>query len=132
MSQLTQPKAHPVPSLMFLFQSLSKLRLCSPCRSAEAQRSGQMKEFHPFTDTSWVSRLSSQTLKSSKQEFYHSIAVTVRNVTPRQGLLANLCYKYLPGCGHLAVTHQEAAPKSSLASVCHTPAPNKIHLSSLS
>lgn len=132
MSQLTQPKARPAPSLTFLFQNFSKLRLCSPRRSAEAQQRGQTREFHSFIDTLWISRLSSQTLKSSQQEFYHSIAATVGHVTPRQGLLANSCYKHLPGCGRLAVTHQEAAPKSSLTGACHTPAPNKIHLSSLS
>lgn len=132
MSQLTQPKARPAPSFTILFQSLSKPRLCSLRRSVKAQQRGQTREFHLFSDTLCISRLSSQTLKSSQQEFYHSIAVTVRNVTPREGLLANSCYKHLSGSGHLGVTHQEAAPKSSLASVCHTPAPNKIHLSSLS
>lgn len=121
MSQLRQPKACPAPSLTLLFQSLSQLQLCSLCRSAEAQQRGQMRELHPSADTSWVSRLSSQILKSSQREFYHSIAITVRNVTPRQGLLTDLCYKPLPGHGHFTVTHQAAAPKSSLGSVCHAP-----------
>lgn len=131
-SQLTQPNARPAPSLTVLLQSLSKRRLCSLRHSVQAQQRGQTREFHPFADALGIFRLSSQTLKSSQQEFYCSTAAAVRNVTLRRGLLPNPCSRHLPGYGHLAAAHQEAARKSSLASVCHTPAPNKIHLSSLS